>query len=83
MSNLCTVCHTKPRWYDNNTRQLSPYCSNTCRSRSSYTPQPVMSQGDPKCQICQNRAFNINSPGCCISHRDQAYAMGFRTPRYH
>ncbi|AGF85636.1 hypothetical protein QJ854_gp146 [Moumouvirus goulette] len=86
----CTVCQTRPRWYDSTRGSYSPYCSNTCRDRSYQTTKspkhPTLAyQGMPKCRICDNAAYydqssSHYSPGCTRTHSQLAMARGFTTP---
>ncbi|QGR53679.1 hypothetical protein [Moumouvirus maliensis] len=89
-SGNCSVCGTRPCWYDSTRGSYSPYCSNTCRDNSyrssGTTTRPVLAhQGMPKCRICDNAAFYDQnsrqfSPGCTRTHSQLAMGQGFTTP---
>lgn len=79
---LCIVCNKKNGWYDQYRGQFSPYCSNTCR----LSTQRAASQGQPICRMCSQPAYwdannNKYSPGCGITHANQAIRSGYTTPR--
>ncbi|AAV50398.1 hypothetical protein [Acanthamoeba castellanii mimivirus] len=82
MSNLCTSCGERPKWFDSARQQYSPWCSNTCKNLN----QTHAVQGQPICAIegCHRPAHfdgKTFSPGCGIRHRNEALALGITKPK--